>query len=123
MVHRQWSLVDVGRIRLSVWTIRYLYFTYEILEEGEGDTHVYAQGGQRWQDTSHWTYNYFIICQVAVLIVSYHCVKKSNVCTVPMNIYILKVLWTGFHNLHWTRRVMGYKYLLLAAHTSTDLIV
>ena len=26
---------------------------------------------------------------------------KKNVYPVPMNIYIFKVLWTGFHILHW----------------------
>ena len=48
------------------------------------DTHKGGNGGNiQHMVTSH----YFIFCQVALLVVSDHFVKKSNVCPVAMNIY------------------------------------
>ena len=69
------------------------------------------------------TSHYFIVRQVVLLGVSDHCVKKTNICSVPMNIDISKSY--GMDSISCTEfvRVMGYKYLLLAAHTFTYLLV
>ena len=52
---------------------------------------------------------YFIFHQVELLGVSDHRVKKPKICPVFMNIYIFKVLLTGFHILQWVRKSYGTK--------------
>ena len=52
--------------------------------------HKYAQKGVNGgKIQAMGTSNYFIARKPALLVVSYHCVKKPNICPVPMNIYIL----------------------------------
>ena len=85
------------RIRLIVWIGRSMYVEYKMYRAGEGgggggeiilrDTRKGGNGGNiQSMVTSH----YFIFRQIALLVVSDHCVKKSNVCPVAMNIYFLK---------------------------------
>ena len=49
------------------------------------------KGGNGGKIQAMGTFNYFIVCQVMLLGVSDHLVKKLNVCPIPINIY-LKVL-------------------------------
>ena len=51
--------------------------------------------------------HYFFFCQAALLGVSDHCVKIK--CMPCPHVYIFKLLWTGFHILHWIHKSYGIK--------------
>ena len=68
------------------------------------DTHKRGNGGKiQAMVTSH----YFIVCQVALLIISDHCVKKPKHMMCPHAYIFFKFLWNGFHMLHWISKSYG----------------
>ena len=72
MVHRQWSLADVRRIRLRDWKIISMYFAYAtLMGGGGGGTQVCIQGGNSGKINS-WALLIIFVREVALLGVSYH---------------------------------------------------
>ena len=71
--------------------------------------------------------HYFIVCKVALLGVSDHCVKNQTKCMPYPHEYIYIYIYLKSYGLDYISctgfvRVMGYKYLLLDAHTITALL-
>ena len=68
MVHMQWSLADVRRIRLSVWTIISSSFAYDSTKGGGGGIHRDTNKGENSDKIqAMFSSHYFIFCQVALL--------------------------------------------------------
>ena len=67
---------------------------------------------------------YFIVHQVVLIGVSYHCVKKTN-CILYPHEYLFIFKSYGLDSIYCTGvvRVMGYKSLLSATHYFTSLLV